>query len=442
MKTRSLVLSLALASSLIYSTWAAAQTDTTPAITQVKTDADGQSPRLGLSPGEHVAQVQGAAVLGISPQQQLIQVRRSPFSAASIGEGKQIASSTRVVEARNMFKVDGTGTAVAILDSGLNLAHHDFAGRIRAPVNFVPEEGLNQDVTDSVGHGSNVAGVVVGNGRHIGIATGAYVVPVKILDRNKDTTPQRLTDALDWVLANAEKARIRVVSLSISDRRNYTTSSSAIKAGGSSYQAIIDRILALRNMGILVVTPAGNEYALVGRAGMGFPGIVPGAIAVGAVFDSSVNPLPVDFITSKAYRAKVDQIAPFSQRLALNLVSHGTESHGTDLFAPGVQVASAGSDLGDPYCESIASGTSQSVPVVAGAILLLQQFFFDRLQRWPTAEELEFLLKSAAREIPEPTNNDDDVPHLEPTAKYKSLDIYNLLATADAALKERSSVVP
>ncbi|WP_075207684.1 S8 family serine peptidase [Archangium violaceum] len=376
------------------------------------------------------------AVLGLSPQQHLVQIKRAPLSAASIDEPKQIAPSTRVVEARNAFKVNGAGTAVAILDSGLNLAHFDFAGRIRAPVNLVSEEGFVQDVTDPVGHGSNVAGIVVGNGLHIGIATGAYVVPVKILDRNKNTTPQRLTAALDWVLENAEKAKIRVVSLAISDRKNYTTVSSAIEAGGQSYQAIIDKILALRKRGILVVTPAGNEYALVRSPGMGFPGIAPGVIAVGAAFDSSISPLPFDFFPAKAFRAKVDQIAPFSQRLSPNLVGRGT-----DLFAPGVQVASAGADLGDPYCESIASGTSHSVPVVAGAILLLQQFFFDRLQRWPTAEELEFLLKSTAREIPEPTSDDDDVPHPEPMAKYKSLDIYNLLAAADTLLKEQRAVV-
>ena len=69
---------------------------------------------------------------------------------------------------------DGTGVKVAVLDTGIDLNHPDFAGKIAASESFVPGE----EVQDGFGHGSHVASIVGGtgqasNGQRKGVARGA-----------------------------------------------------------------------------------------------------------------------------------------------------------------------------------------------------------------------------------------------------------------------------
>ena len=62
---------------------------------------------------------------------------------------------------------DGTGIGVAVVDSGVDGTHPDFAGRMGGNVKLVPLTGIAVPVTDSDtisggGHGTHVAGTVAG----------------------------------------------------------------------------------------------------------------------------------------------------------------------------------------------------------------------------------------------------------------------------------------
>ncbi|NJO37351.1 MAG: S8 family serine peptidase [Rhizobiales bacterium] len=99
--------------------------------------------------------------------------------------------STRLVEAdrlvqaslaRQQFQVTGAGLTAAVIDTGLNLLHVDFAGRIADQRNFTADNGGDPgDATDGQGHGTNVGGIVVANGDHTGMAPSARIVPLKVL---------------------------------------------------------------------------------------------------------------------------------------------------------------------------------------------------------------------------------------------------------------------
>ena len=80
----------------------------------------------------------------------------------------------------------GAGVIVAVLDTGLDPTHSEFAGRV-APGGFSFVNNDTTDTTDLDGHGSHVAGIIAANrdnaGMH-GLAFGASVLPVQIGDDN------------------------------------------------------------------------------------------------------------------------------------------------------------------------------------------------------------------------------------------------------------------
>ena len=69
-------------------------------------------------------------------------------------------------------KTKGGGRVVAIVDTGLNVNHSEFAGRVYNPTNCTGVGAYN-DVTDDNGHGTHVAGTVAG--ATVGVAPEARI---------------------------------------------------------------------------------------------------------------------------------------------------------------------------------------------------------------------------------------------------------------------------
>lgn len=141
------------------------------------------------------------------------------------------------------FPVD-PNLGVAVLDSGVSL-HPDI--RLASSVNFVttdkycrtafrtlsPQLTLHKlqpvdDTTletavtgcDPFGHGTHVAGIVSGNGyssndSYRGVAAGANIHSVRVLDADGRGVTSDVIAGLDWVLKNAARENVRVVNLSL-----------------------------------------------------------------------------------------------------------------------------------------------------------------------------------------------------------------------------------
>ncbi len=266
---------------------------------------------------------------------------------------------------------DGTGVGVALIDSGVTPWHDDL-GTDRV-VHFADFVNYQPSPYDDYGHGTAVAGIVAGsgydsNGARRGIAPGASLVVLKVLDAGGNGYISNVIAALDYATENRAAYNIRVVNLSV--------------AAGvyESYKTDPLTLAAKRavDAGLVVVTAAGN----LGRnangqtqyGGITAPGNAPWVLTVGASShmgtvdrtDDTVAGFSSHGPTYIDYAAKPDLVAP----------GVGIESL-TDpntLFYwkyPNARLWGTVQTVTEPYLSL--SGTSMAAPVVSGTVALMLQ---------------------------------------------------------------------
>lgn len=330
----------------------------------------------------------------------------------------------RANEARNVFGVDGSGLAVAVLDTGLNTAHVDFAGRVLAQANFTDDNGGDsQDATDGQGHGTNVAGIICADGDHRGVAPGAGVVPIKVLGNNGSGSFAAVEDALDWVLEHAAEHGISAVCMSLGAGNNMQDDA------GASGSGTAERIRELRDRRVAVAIAAGNDYFSHDSAqGMSFPAILRQCVSVGAVYDEFEGAFSYAS-GAQAFSSGPDRITPFSQRLH-EAVSPECR---TDIFAPGAPVTSSG--IQGPRGESIQHGTSQATPVTVGVILLMQELHKKLAGELPEVDDLVDWMRRSAIPIFDGDDENDNVDHTN--LHFRRVDAFGALDAVGRALQKQ-----
>jgi serine protease AprX len=283
--------------------------------------------------------------------------------------------------AQQTFGYSGVGVGVAVIDSGVTTWHDDLqpnplrlksflAGNQRV-TKFVDFVGGQRQAYDDHGHGSHVAGVILGNGfdslgRHTGMAPDASLVALKALDGDGKGTISGIIAALDWVAVNARTYNIRVVNLSAGAAvtESYWTDPLTLAA-----KRLVDR-------GIVVVAAAGNLGANGSGAeqygGILCPGNAPWVLTVGASStrgtvvreDDQVAGFSSRGPTRGDYLAKPDLVAPGHGILSLS-------SPGSTLFSALPQFLADGliKTGYQPYLSL--SGTSMAAPQVAGALAMM-----------------------------------------------------------------------
>jgi subtilisin len=110
-------------------------------------------------------------------------------------------------------EADGAGTVVAIVDSGIEVAHEAVGGRVVASVRVELEEGRTRVVDDSggdvVGHGTASAGII-----HA-LAPAADIVSVRVLGPDNRAHGLAFAAALEWLVGEG----IGIANLSLSSKR-------------------------------------------------------------------------------------------------------------------------------------------------------------------------------------------------------------------------------
>ena len=282
---------------------------------------------------------------------------------------------------RDLLGYTGTGIGIAIIDSGIATWHDDLTNnstklypygnqRVAKFVDFVNRRSLPYDDN---GHGSHVAGIIAGNGfdslgQKAGIAPGASIISLKVLDANGSGTISNIIAALNWVAANAKTYNIRVVNMSIGAaiHESYLTDPLTLAA-----KAVTDK-------GITVVTAAGNlGKNAAGEAQWGAitaPGNAPWVLTVGA--SSTMGTLTRNDDTMAGYSSRGPTFIDFGAKPDLVAPGTGTVSlavPGSTFYATKSQYLLAGSinTANRPYLTL--SGTSMASPVVAGTVALMLQ---------------------------------------------------------------------
>lgn len=314
-----------------------------------------------------VTREQAVALAGEDAVEGIFLVRRERRAQAvdAVPENPSLSAALQSIDVAGAWAAgfDGAGTAVAVIDGGIDVNHPSLRGRNIGDACFSYTYGLSTAVgqcpsgaEQEIGagaasncpegaalcdHGTRVAAVAVGNdGAVFGVARGARFVPINVFVLetdpvwcSPDPAPCLVTDsgvtldALDYVNTHAVAFGIAAVNLSLGG---------SLREGhcdDDPRKAVIDM---LRQKGIGVSISAGNQ----GSTGqIGAPACISSALAVGATDDGTA------------------------------VADHSNFAATLDFMAPGVAV-SAVAGGGGAY-----TGTSMAAPQVAGAWAILRQAF-------------------------------------------------------------------
>ncbi|MEV4411617.1 S8 family serine peptidase [Catellatospora sp. NPDC049609] len=100
----------------------------------------------------------------------------TPAAADQISDGQWFHALMKISAAHRL--TEGAGVTVAVIDTGVDAAHPDLAGSVLTGADFT-EEGPGDGRTDSYGHGTAMAGLIVAHGRVKGVAPAAKILPVR-----------------------------------------------------------------------------------------------------------------------------------------------------------------------------------------------------------------------------------------------------------------------
>jgi serine protease AprX len=275
---------------------------------------------------EKIAKMDG--VKGIYRDQKLKILGLPGKSSGASSHSSSTDGPSKIDDPRMDKGYTGTGVTVALIDTGADSNHEALAGKIVAFKDFVNDQTASYDDN---GHGTHCASLIAGE-HGIGVAPGAGLVVIKVMDRDGACNLSDALEALDWCLENKDRYGIRVISFSVGGE------------SPSNGTSLLNRYCnKMVEEGLVMCVAAGNSGPAA--SSIVIPGDAENVITIGAV----------------------DSLG-----MVFELSSRGPTANGEtkpDLVTLGVDVVSA--LAGSKNGESSMSGTSMAAPLVSGAAALL-----------------------------------------------------------------------
>ncbi|MFF8293693.1 type VII secretion-associated serine protease mycosin [Streptomyces sp. NPDC016309] len=297
----------------------------------------------------------------------------APTAPAAADDGTQCTFPGKMYEGRpwslqrvlldELWKQStGKGVRVAVIDTGVDVKNPQLTKAVdtKSGINLLPkdikddsgnkiERGKEDGTTDTVGHGTKVAGIIAarpakGTG-FVGLAPDATIIPIQ----QNDAEGHGTTDTLATAIKHAIDAEADVINIS-------QDTAKAVKPSLSLKQAV-DEALARQ---IVVVASAGND-GLGGNVKRTYPASFEGVLAV-------------------ASSDRNNERAFFSQ-----------SGEFVGIAAPGVDMVST--VPGGGHCAD--NGTSFSAPYVAGLAALIKAKHKD----WTRKQIVAQIQQTAERSV-------------------------------------------
>jgi hypothetical protein len=306
-----------------------------------------------------------------------------------------------------------TAVVVAIVDSGTDILHPELSQVLWRNPDEIPYNGIDDDhngyiddtlgfdvsgdildffdpegdndPTDSVGHGTHLAGLVSSLSDHFGVAGVAArsrLMSVKI-------QPNASTAVGAAGIIYAVNGGAQIINISW---------------GTPFVSSVLREALGFaRQNGVLVTIAAGNS----GDNTRYYPAAFANAFTIGA---SNSDGYVTSFST---YGSHIDLIAPGRDILSLRAA-------GTDMYEeggePGVRI------IGDDSLYYLSDGTSMSAPIVAGGAAAILSWRPDL-----TLDQLEELLRLGATDLVDPFGDGSSMPGVDSLSGHGSLNVAGAL---------------
>ena len=315
-------------------------------------------PRSGMGQAEMIERLQASGLIEFAEPDYVLSASIAPndpdyLNGAAWGLNTtttgSIDADINAPEAWDMVRY-ASNVVVAVIDSGIRATHEDLRDNLWTNPSEIAGNGLDDDrdgivddvhgynainntgdVTDNVGHGTHVAGIIGASGNNgkgsTGVAWTVRLMSLKFLDADGEGATSDAIACIDY--ARAHGAQIINASW----------------GGAGQSQSLRRAIDRARASGIIFVTAAGNETTDDDRTPT-YPASYTG-----------------DNIVSVAASDSLGALASFS--------NYGATS--VDLMAPGMNILSTWYTSDSAYVKE--SGTSMSTPFVTGVFALLKARF-------------------------------------------------------------------
>ncbi len=258
---------------------------------------------------------------------------------------------------------DGSGVGVAVIDTGVDGQLPDFrsdSGDSRVVATAVTNPAA-KTVYDTYGHGTDVAGIIAGNGgnrdasdplrgQYVGVAPEANLIAIKASDDQGNASVLDVIYGIEFAIAHQQAYNIRVINLSLSSSTPQSYKVDPLDAAVEAAWA----------HGIVVVAAAGNRGDVAGAEEYA-PANDPYVITVGGTDENG------------SADAAGDTIASWSSR---GVTQDGFQK--PDVYAPGAHIVSilAPDSKFAQECPTCiidgqyirASGTSMAAPMISGLV--------------------------------------------------------------------------
>ena len=330
---------------------------------------------------------------------------------AERGDGREIAENITKVNADQVWELGYTGedVLIALIDTGVRLDHADLQGRFWDGGAEYPNHGYDfyqhdNDPSDTHGHGTHVAGTIVGNGAsgtQTGVAPGAKIMALKVFHGEDNLTePTMWVEAMQFAVEHGAEvlnmslgqplpdASVKLMMRQACDNTLAAGTVAAVCAGNSR------QIQMLAPVPYNIWSPgdcppphlhddqmvnAGGTSCVICVGGVDFNDVIGGFSSQGPSTWSDVAQYN-DYPYTSGSSTNIGLIRP-------------------DVCAPGVNIKSLDWSTTNGYC--LKSGTSMATPCVAGTIALMLSKDHEL-----TPEQIDEILERTAIPLSQHKSND------------------------------------